>query len=362
MDLIIKNRNVQPIAVVDVYNSAIWAERYADVGEFQLIMPINSSYLDYLQIDNYVTLQDSDRAMIIESMELESDVTTGKKVVAYSGSSLESILKRRIVWNQTTLTGTVEYVVGELIDKNIIHTASERVIPNFIYNSVTDPVLLSYIQAIGTIKCQFTGDTIFDAIKSICDPLNIGFKITFDDNGNFVFSLYYGVNRTAEQTLRDAVIFSPEYDTLISSRYVANFKDYKNVTLVLGEESGANRKRRIVYSGSSEPTGLDRRELYTDARDLQSETDNNTTMSDADYYKLLEQRGISKLNENSVTTAFDGEVETSIGPVYNQDYYLGDFVSAINEYGLGTTAQITEYVRSFDENGYSAYPTFVMIN
>lgn len=368
MDFIVKDRNVQPIAVIDLYASAIWTERYSDTGDFTLIMPVNSEYLDYLAIDNYLTLPGSDRAMIIEAMELVSEVSTGKKVVSYTGTSLESILKRRIVWSQTTITGDLIAIIRQLLNENLIFPEesqagrNSRKISDFIFPEVTDSVMLALVSAIGTIKCQFTGDTLFDAIKDLCDPYNIGFKVCFNDAGQFVFSLYYGTDRSSNQSERDPVVFSPEYDTLISSRYVANFTDYKNVTLVLGEDAGANRKRAIVYSGSSEPRGLDRRELYTDARDLQSERENGTTMTDAEYTQVLQNRGYSKLNEHSISAAFDGEVETSIGPQFNRDYFLGDFVSAINEYGLGSIAQITEYVRSYDENGYSAYPTFVMVS
>lgn len=363
MDFIVKDRNVRPIAVVDLYTSAIWTERYSDVGDFELYLPLNSNYLEYLAIDNYVTLRDSDRAMIIESMQVESKLDSGEKIALYKGSSLESVLKRRIVWNQVTLQGYADVVIRTLLNQNAISPSdSKRAIPNLIYGGPIDNYTRRYVETIGTVECQFMGEVLFDAVKSICEKINLGFKIVFNDAGQMVFYLYYGLDRTINQTTRDAIVFSPEYDTLISSRYLQNFASYRNVALIEGEErENLPRKRESVYISAAEPTGLDRRELYVDAGDLRSE-DNGQEISDSDYRKLLQYKGILSLQENSVASVFDGEVETNIGPQYGQDYFLGDFVSTENEFGLGTVAQITEYIRSYDAGGYSAYPSFVMIN
>lgn len=363
MDLIIKDRDIRPIAVVDLYTSAIWTERYADVGDFELYLPLNSEYLSYLAIDNYVTIRDSDRAMIIESMQVESRLDSGERIALYKGSSLESILKRRIIWNQTTLQGNINTVIQTLLNQNAISPSnSAREIPNLIYRGAIDRDTMNYIGSIGTIECQFMGETLFDAIKAICDKANLGFKIVFGNHGTLFFYLYYGTDRTVGQAVRDAIVFSPEYDTLISSRYLQNYTQYRNVALVEGEElENQPRKRESVYISSAEPSGLDRRELYVDAGDVRSE-DDGQQISDSDYRKLLQYKGVLSLQENSVASVFDGEVETNIGPQYNRDYFLGDFVSTKNEFGLGTVAQITEYIRSYDAGGYSAYPSFVMIN
>ena len=188
MDFIVKNQNVRPIAVVDLYSSAIWAERYSDVGEFELYMPLNSNYLDFLAVGNYLTIKDSDRAMIIESMQLESKLNSGEKIVLFKGRSLESILKRRIIWTQTSLTGNIVSVVQSILNTNVIHPTvsvnervSPRTIPNFIFGGAADSDTTAYLQSVGTIECQFNGETVFDAIKSICEQVNLGFKIIFND-------------------------------------------------------------------------------------------------------------------------------------------------------------------------------------
>lgn len=374
MDIIVKDQTFEPLAVVDLYNSAIWTERYSEIGDFELAIPIQSAYHTDLREGNYLTMPDTDRMMIIEKANLDSDISTGEKNVVYAGRSLESLLERRIVWGLEELNGGIENILRVILNKNIINPDNpKRKIPDFTFPTVTDPEVLAVIEGI-TVKCQFTGDSVFDAVKTICDRFGLGFKIIVNDLKKFEFHLFCGTDRTAGQTDRDAIIFSPEYDTLINSRYASDYSNYKNVALVLGEDRGDVRRRAVVYPGKAEttdfyeedentPSGLDRRELYVDARDLQSEREDGTTISDEDYMASLETRGYDKLEEHLVTGVFDGEVETGIGPIFGQDYTLGDYVTIQNEFGIGATAQITEYIRSYDSSsGYRAYPTFVMIN
>lgn len=379
MELYVKNTSFETIAVIDLYSSAIWTERYTETGDFQLILPFNKDYLSILAMDNYLTLQGTDRAMIVESMNLESDISTGERNLTYKGRSLESILERRIVWRQKELDGSVETVIRTLLNENIISPPSgqeHRRIPNFIFPTITDPDVKSVIDHL-ELKVQFTGDTVLTAVKTVCDRFNLGFKITLNASNQFVFSLYYGKDRTVNQTDTDAIIFSPEYDTLINSRYESDYAKYRNIALVLGEDQGNSRRRAIIYDGKNAntdfdaedgaaPSGLSRRELYVDARDLQSERseeDGGGTMSDEEYLASLESRGYTKLDEAKMTAVFDGEVEHSVGPQYGTNYFLGDYVTIQNEFGMSTEAQITEYIRSYDgDKGYSAYPTFVMKN
>lgn len=370
-DFVIKDTNFVPLGNIDEYIYAIWTERFSDVGDFELQIPINSPNLEHFAIGNYLTLPSSDRAMIIEKVQLDSNIDTGLKSFIFSGQSLESILKRRIVWGTIYMNGKLVTEVNRMIRENLIapkrttgstdgRDYAQRRIPNFVLKTdYSDDAYLN--DADTTIQCQITGSTLYDALLDICQAYNIGFKVTLNASNQFYFQLYSGTDRSSWQTDRNAVIFSPEFDTMIKSRYVQDTSGYKNVTLVLGEDDGESRRRTMVYVGDTEPSGLERRELYTDARDLQSERDDGTTMSETAYMKSLEYRGNSKLNENSVQTLFDSSVETNIGPQYNQDYFIGDYVTMENEFGIASAAQVVEYIQSFDSSGYTAYPTFKMV-
>ena len=78
-----------------------------------------------------------------------------------------------------------------------------------------------------------------------------------------------------------------------------------------------------------EPAWPHRRELYIDARDLQSDSDPDHPMSPADYAAALASRGLEKLAEHQLVRSFAAEVRT-YDPTYvcGQDFFLGDTITA----------------------------------
>ena len=110
---------------------------------------------------------------------------------------------------------------------------------------------------------------------------------------------------------------------------------------------------------------MDRRELFTDARDISSTVDDGQggteTLTTDEYNEALEQRGLEKLAENTQTKSFAGEVETSILFVYGRDFFMGDIVQIENEFGISGTARVIEFVRTQDKDGIKMYPTFEAI-
>lgn len=153
------------------------------------------------------------------------------------------------------------------------------------------------------------------------------------------------------------VIFSPKFENIINSNYIESKASLKTVTLVGGEGEGAGRRYTTVGGGS----GLNRRELFTDARDISSNVGSDDALTDAEYMAQLQQRGKEKLAENVSITSFEGETETTIMFQYGKDFFNGDIVQIANEYGHETKARILEIVRSEDKDGYSVYPTFKTI-
>ena len=144
--------------------------------------------------------------------------------------------------------------------------------------------------------------------------------------------------------------------TSINSNYYYSKAACKNVTLVAGEGEGSDRRTLSVGTAS----GLERRELFTDARDISSTTQDGT-LTTAEYNALLTARGNEKLAENTPAVAFEGEVETTKLFQYGRDFYMGDIVQITNEYGIEGAARIVEIVMSDDETGFTIYPTFEMI-
>lgn len=351
MEIFVLNTNFESVAIVDTFKSMIWTDRYNAYGDFEIYLSMNSNVLEYLKEDYYLWIKESDHCMIIEDISIDSDTENGDYLTV-TGRSLESLLERRIVWGQKVLTGNLQYAIETLLNEAIISPSiAERKIDNFIFEASTDTKITEL-----TIDTQFTGDNLYSVVKSLCEENNIGFKIVLNDSNQFVFSLYSGVDRSYAQMENPYVVFSPDFENIINSNYYTSKASLKNVTLVAGEGEGASRKTTIVGSGS----GLNRRELFTDARDISSNTESGT-LTDAEYTAQLKSRGIKNLTEYTAKTAFEGEVEATRLFKYGKDFFIGDIVQIANEYGHEGTAYISELVISQSEEGVSIYPTFKMI-
>lgn len=350
MDLYILNTDLQTVAIVDTYKSLIWTDRYNSYGDFELYLLIQNELLQYLKQDYYVWNANSEHTMLIETLSIKTDIEEGNNLTV-TGRSLESILDRRIIWGQKTVSGNLQNAVKTLLEECIINPSdSNRKIPNFVFQSSDDPNVTGL-----TVEAQYTGDNLYDAIQKLCEEHEIGFKVTLSNAGEFIFQLYAGSDRSYNQTGLPYVVFSPGFENIINSNYIESRSSLKNVTLVGGEGEGASRKYTTVGSGS----GLNRREIFTDARDISSDVGEGRTLSEDEYNAQLQQRGSETLAENTDTTSFEGEVETTTMFQYNIDFFNGDVVQIANEYGHERTARISEVVMSEDGNGFSIYPTFI---
>ena len=354
MDLMILDENLEPYAILDTYNSFIWTDRYNECGDFEIYTKMSKDILDVVKQDYYLTQPNSDRVMIIEKLLISTDVEEGDNLTV-TGRSLESILDRRIIWGQKTLTGNFQDGIKTLLNECIISPSNEkRKISNFIFEASTDPAITAM-----TIDAQYTGDNLYEVISNLCIERDIGFQVTLNDNKQFVFKLYTGKNRSYDQVENPYVIFSPNFDNLISSNYIESKSSLKNVALIGGEEKEDVAR---VWEAVGNASGLNRREIFTNASDISSEQD-DVQISAADYKLLLRQRGKEALAEpdNRAALSFEGEAETSGMFVYGIDFFQGDIVQVEDAYGHESKARITEIVTSDDTSGFSVYPTFTIL-
>lgn len=344
MDIYVLDDELNQIGVIDYYKSLIWSKRYYDIGDCEIYVSASVETLNILQKGYYLMRDDDEMLCRIESIELDTDVENGDFLIV-TGYDCRKILNQRIIWNQTNFNGTVENYIRKLITDNIISpSVTARKIDNFqlgASNGFTE-----------TIDEQVTYDALDEKIKEICQAYGYGWKITFNPETKiFTFNIYKGKDRSYAQTENDYVVFSSEFDNIISSKYVTDSSNIRNVALVAGEGEGIDRKR-FVYGSAS---GINRYEVYVDAKDISSKTEEGVTIN---YDEALKARGLEKLAEYDVVTAFEGEVEPNYSYKYKEDYDLGDIVQVVNDYGIEAGARITEVIESHDENGYSVIPTF----
>lgn len=341
--------------ILDSYLSSIWTVRYDQYGDFEICAPYSKDIFDEIKLDDYIMRPNSDRMMVVEDIQIDTDAEGGNQII-FSGRSIESILDRRVLFDQTIVVGNTQDGVKFLLDGNAISPSDEKRKLPIVFRKNEDSAVTSL-----ETTYQFSGETLYEAIEALCVDGSIGFRLIPDLNAkNFIFELYSGVDRSYHQTARPYVVFSPGFDNIITSNYMSSKKEYKNVAYAAGEGEGSERTVISVYSGETEASGLSRRELYVDAGSVSSTTSDGQ-ITESDYLDQLASRGSEELEKVKSTTYFEGEVDTSRQFVYGVDFEIGDIVQLQNEYGIEGCARITELVLSDDQNGSTSVPTFTSI-
>ena len=349
MDIYVLNQNFEEIGVIDDYESVIWTPRYWECGDFEIKLPAGSQNIALLEKDNYLKRYDDENVMIIEAINILTDIENGNYILV-RGRCLKSILDRRVIWKLQKYSGTPEACIRSILTRNIINPSDAvRKISNFV---------LGPAQGFsGSIEAQYTGDNVLDVVIEICKAFGLGFKVLLK-NKQFIFVLYSGTDRSYKQTENLPVIFSPDNENIINTKYLEDKQFYKNVALIGGEGEGTAR----TYNTTGSAQGLNRRELWVDANDVRKEVEdesgNKVTLTTSQYNAALKQRGAEKLTEVAITQTFEGSVDTEVLFKYKEDFFLGDIITAVNEYGFKAAPRITEVIESEDAGGYSVIPTF----
>lgn len=356
-NIYVLDRSFNLLGIIDEYVSIIWRPAYYDIGDFEIYLGATDKAVGLLTEQSYV-VRDSDisvddsgnttykNVMMIKNIEIITDVENGD-FLTVTGRELKFILHQRIVWNQTNLTGTVENAIRQLVTENAISpTDSKRVIPDLILSAAS-----GYTE---TIEKQITGDYLDKSIIDICTTYDYGWEI-YVYNTTLIFRLYKGVNRSHNQTERPYVVFSDEYENLYNTDYQLTTEEYANTTLVGGEGEGLDRTYTTVGADNS---GLDRYETFTDARDISSNKGNEDEIHQAEYLKLLAERGSENLASLAYTEGFSGEVLSDVAFKYPDDFYIGDLVTVINKYGITKNVRVLSAIESEDETGTKLVPQF----
>ncbi len=331
MNIYILNYLYMQVGLIDGYKSLIWTKRYNALGDCEICIPASTTNRAMLKLGNYIMRTDDDMVCRIEYIELDTDEENGDFLIV-KGYDCKKILNQRIIYYQVNFSGTVEDYIRKLIDGNIIN-AYDRSIEKFQLGTRQ-----GYTE---TIEDQVQLENLGDKVQELCQTYGYGSKVTLDiDQGTFTFDLYKGSERS--------VVFSSEFDNLISSKYVMDKTNYHNSAIIGGEGEGSSRKRQQygVYEG------LKRYEMYVDAK----ETSSNGGVIPY-YSELMESRAKEELAKYDIVTTFEGEIEPNYSYKYNVDYYLGDIVTIKNKYDIEINARITEVIESWDDTGYSIIPT-----
>ncbi len=332
------DKELNGIGYLDNISELVRTYKYREAGKFSLRLPVNGDDIGLLFAGFIIVFTDAPtEGYLIESVNPSQDLPN---VAEVTGRDLRALFGFRVINNQT-VDGSMSNRMYWLIHNNAASPSDTRRTLPF----VQDLDRTSVGDDLGpTAKQQMTGTNLLTALVDTIGTDAYGWRVDLNLSEKKITPIFY---RGAD--LSSKVLFDDVLCTMDSCEYTRDISDYCTVANVAGEGEGTARKWTgidITGTASGTFTGYNRRELFVDARDLQSTVEdtsgNKTTLSDADYIKILQERGFEKLKEKEVQTKLELSVNEAY-LTYGEDYELGDTVSFANhrQIGITGTARVT---------------------
>ena len=345
MPIRIMTRQFELLGEIDRYSSLQITRSWHGIGAIELRINRYLKGADKLQRGHiFFPHNHLNKAYQIKHREIELD---------QNGKQTENWLIRAL---------PIKSWLGQRITYPPAHTANdnrqadaETVMRHYVTNNVINPVdvyrrmediILDINQVRGdNISWQSRYKNLAEETAEISLLSGLGWNVDIDyELKNFVFKVLEGRNLTSGQSILPPAIFSPEFGTLKQLSYLESELNYKNFAIVAGQGEGV--ERRIVEVGNS--SGIDRYELFVDARDVSEETDREEGQDPIprpphEIVEDLTNRGNQKLAEYEQEIYLEGQALSKSRLVYGKDYDLGDMVTLQNKHwGVTMDARITE--------------------
>lgn len=411
--------DLEIIGIIEDYYSLNWTEKYNEVGEFELEIPIEYDGDPLIAFNNFLYIKTSERLMIIE--DIKPATGEDKTFLLVKGRSAESILYRRVLIVPANVSGTAKDTIYSLIEDNFTNATNPNRNISIIRPTFPDP-----IPGI-TYNDQLESQVIYDIVEKVCKASNLGFKFVkepWDDppgsrRFELVFYVYDGVDRSYDQSENPPIIFSDNFDNVVSSSFYLSEKGKINIVLVstdlrdkYGEEEDSETLDNVFVWYDTEPSGINRYETVLniqvdrtiekwqpptepeppevfnhpdpvlgrpgyhllDAVDIEVKIEMavnwnvpdpdpeppETPLTDEEVLEIISTRGQEVLNTWKSVGLFEGDFDIEGNFKYGVDFFMGDIVQCSLE-GRNVKARIVELVRSYSTEGVRTYLAFDFI-
>lgn len=360
---------IKPGPLIEGYDSLIWTERFAECGDFVLMTGRVNDTRKKLPEGSLCKITESQEIMIVDSHKITTD-ENGKTLLRIEGRSLETIFENRPAIKDLNPLKDAEYhISGETphaTAAQILTKVPEGLSPEWAEAWVR-PIFVARPEDNPefTIDYQVPRGTQYDAVLQLARSYGFGLR-----NGIYFYgpeprlftSLYYGTDRAIGNKLGNSpVIFSSDRGDFSSEDFFMDYRSYKNAAIIF--TANLAQGYYIKTPNSTIPKGLKLRVLYMDGDDIKPPTEIGVRNS-IDYERDLgSERLFSELSQRKLEpdVTFQVSKDSSYRYGVDGDYFLGDTITVHTGYGGRKNLQVSEYIRSEDGTGETAYPTMIEV-
>lgn len=335
MEVRFYNSDMDFLGVMENQTSLTWTRKFYEPGKARLFAPLTKENLALTQLGNLIWMRGCSEAAVIEDRIIEESATRSQ--IEVTGRFISSYMDRRLIRPKVTFSGKVEVGMRKLLSDAVA-------IPRVELGTLND-----FSETV-SFQATYKNLLAYETKLSMCS--NIGFRFRPDFNEKAIyFETYKGVDRSKSQGVNHRVVFSESYDNLNEMSFRENEQAFKNVVYVGG--TGANDER--IYVSFGDETGLARRELFVDARDITWEEG----MTESQYEEKLIQRGHEKLTGYQKINTINCLTNANANFVYKTDYDLGDIVTVHKKnWGITVDLRITEIEEIYERGVMRVSPVF----
>lgn len=376
------NEDLRKVGLLRQYEMAQWSNKFRDIGTFS----INARYVN----ENLFLLDKTKTYYVLLYMSSDETKSEQWNILHNIFGKIEKVSKENeedadypstikvegrlmpFIFSKRVIASTFDYknmeliiYIRDLITKCFEKNTERYIDMNISYqkdNKVYEDTLITK---------QITGGQLWEEISDYFEQYKLGIVIAPKISKTFELSIVYdkhlsglsnvagfevliktGVDRTRGNGL-NTVIFSKSLSNIKRASYSYNSESDMNVAYVAGEGEGTERKwYEIQKDSENKKSAWNREELWIDARDIQSEGEDDTTLTEEEYDKLIEQRAYEKFQENAVMDEYSATInEHNQRYVYMRDYDLGDWVTIQDrDLSIEIEAQIVEVTTTLQNN------------
>jgi hypothetical protein len=376
MDVFILDALLRPIDVVDEFESIIWTERYAEMGDFELVTRSTPSNRKRFVYDTMISIPDSKRIMRVETIEETEDLDKGT-VLKIKGRELVSILEQRSHLSRDVFEPNVGMIKAT---SGYYGWTPKELMVLFVFKFCYPPCELSdgdeipFLQIEGTLYPEDTNPelgsegiewsqkpaSLYSSIVDVSKAYDTGFRLYKDPNASkLYFEGYVGCDRTSAQTVHPPVIFSSDMTNLQGTTEFSDNTKHFNVVVAIYYYKDEFDNDISLSEIVSDPElafssgGFDQKTKFISITQLPE------GMEIEGVPAYLQQLAKEELTRSRPSAVYDGEIDQSADFIYERDYYLGDIVEVRGNNGGTAYMRVVEQIIKEDSNGKTAYPSLI---
>lgn len=348
------------VGMINVYEFAQYTQEFCGSGSFSVKVSLSDKSVRFLNNKHFILFDDG----VLGIIRYRSKETEESSTVEVCGFLVNKILDWRSFLVTKSFNGTVSEISRSIVDFFFINNPDERRNISFISLDPDE----KYSPSSSSSSLQNTGNSVAYVLSSFLGSFEYGYTLYpvvnkySEGSETNISTLSFRVLKPSDRTIdnkenNSPVVFSRQMNNLSNMIYIEDDTEYCSTAIVAGEGEGSSRT--TVEVGNTASSGIDRIELYVDARDLQSKTEDRT-LTQEEYIEVLSNRGYSYLEDHMSFSSIDGTIiDGASSYKYGVDFFLGDYVSIIDEeFGLVVNTQIQSVTKSQTEFGEKLDFTF----